>query len=190
MDNNNNNICFGISGSAVTAFYDYHRQTIRHVNCSYTISDTSKCRCPACQQFRDNFLRASLSHMLSRQKKEDDPCAANSHVNFRYLNFRYLNTPEKLQCMRNLTQLVRAKDEIISDLQKKVDSVLRADSVMVDESTHNDLLAIMSAQKDVGSGENFSSIFWQQQLKAAKLKKKNGMRWHPAMIRWCLYLHH
>ena len=180
-----NNICFGISGSAVTAFYDYHRQTIRHVNCSYTISDTSKRRCPACQQFRDNFLRASLSHMLSRQKKEDDPCAANSHV-----NFRYLNTPEKLQHMRNLAQLVRAKDKIISDLQKKVDSVLRADSVMVDESTHNDLLAIMSAQKDVGSGENFSSIFWQQQLKAAKLKKKNGMRWHPAMIRWCLYLHH
>ena len=145
------------------------------MNCSYTISDTSKRRCPACQQFRDNFLRASLSHMLSRQKKEDDPCAANSHVNFRYLNFRYLNTPEKLQCMRNLIQLVRAKDEIISDLQKKVDSVLRADSVMVDESTHNDLLAIISAQKDVGSGENFSSIFWQQQLKAAKLKKKE---WH------------
>ena len=72
--------------------------------------------------------------MLSRQKKEDDPCAANNHV-----NFRYLNTPEKLQHMRNLAQLVRAKDKIISDLQKTVDSVLRADSVMVDESTHNDL---------------------------------------------------
>lgn len=61
---------------------------------------------------------------------------------------------------------------------------------MVDPSTHNDLLAIMSAQKDTGSGDTFRSIFWQQQLKAAKLSKKNGMHWHPAMIRWCLYLHH
>ena len=48
----------------------------------------------------------------------------------------------------------------------------------------------MSAQKDIGAGENFSSVFWQQQLRAAKLENKNGMRWHPAIIRWCLYLHH
>ena len=36
----------------------------------------------------------------------------------------------------------------------------------------------MSAQKDVGSGENFSSIFWQQQLKAAKLRKE----WHALAL--------
>ena len=123
--------------------------------------------------------------MLSRQEKDVDPCATSSHV-----NFRYLNTPEKLQRMRNLAQLIRAKDKTISDLRKKIDSILKADSVIVDESTHNDLLAIMSAQKDISSEENFRSIFWQQQLKAAKLRNKKSMRWHPAMIRWCLYLHH
>ena len=123
--------------------------------------------------------------MISRQEKEVDPCTASSHV-----NFRYLNTPEKLQRMRNLAQVVHSKDKVIADLRKKVDSVMKAEGVMVDPSTHNDLLAIMSAQKDTGSGDTFRSIFWQQQLKAAKLSKKNGMRWHPAMIRWCLYLHH
>ena len=92
--------------------------------------------------------------------------------------------------MRNLAQLVRAKDKIISGQQKKIDSVLKVDSVIVDECTHNNLLTIMSAQKDVGAGENFSSVFWQQQLRAAKLENKNGMRWHPAIVRWCLYLHH
>ena len=123
--------------------------------------------------------------MINRQEKEVDPCAASSHV-----NFRYLNTPEKLQRMRNLAQVVHSKDKVIADLRKKVDSVMKAEGVMVDPSTHNDLLAIMSAQKDTGSGDTFRSIFWQHQLKAAKLSKKNGMRWHPAMIRWCLYLHH
>lgn len=33
-------------------------------------------------------------------------------------------------------------------------------------------------------------MFWQQQMKASLCKSKNGMRWHPAIIRWCLYLHH
>ena len=40
------------------------------------------------------------------------------------------------------------------------------------------------------NAENFESIFWNQQLKAATLKSTRQMRWHPAMIRWCLYLHH
>ena len=69
--------------------------------------------------------------------------------------------------MRNLAQLVRAKDKIISGQQKKIDSVLKVDSVIVDECTHNNLLTIMSAQKDVGAGENFSSVFWQQQFRVA-----------------------
>ena len=123
--------------------------------------------------------------MISRQEKEVDPCTASSHV-----NFRYLNTPEKLLRMKNLAQVVHAKGKVIADLRKKVNSLMKADSVIVDSSTHSDLLSIMNAQKDIGTEDTFSSVFWQQQLQAARLSKKNGMRWHPAMIRWCLYLHH
>ena len=58
--------------------------------------------------------------MLHRQENEVDTCAVSSHV-----NFQYLSSPEKLQRMRNLAQLVHAKDKIISDQQKKIDSVLK-----------------------------------------------------------------
>ena len=34
----------------------------------------------------------------------------------------------------------------------------------------------------------FSRLFWEQQFEAAKLKDAHTMRWHPLMIRWCLYL--
>ena len=34
------------------------------------------------------------------------------------------------------------------------------------------------------------SIFWQQQIKASLTKSKQGIWWHPAIIRWCLYLYH
>ena len=41
-----------------------------------------------------------------------------------------------------------------------------------------------------GSEETFLSIFWKQQLKAVKAQSSRGIRWHPAIIQWCLYLHH
>ena len=39
---------------------------------------------------------------------------------------------------------------------------------------------------------SFRDIFWKQQKKTAGRSdtEKKGMRWHPLMIRWCLYLRH
>ena len=34
----------------------------------------------------------------------------------------------------------------------------------------------------------FQRIFWQQQVLAASKKDARGMRWHPLMIKWCIYL--
>ena len=36
---------------------------------------------------------------------------------------------------------------------------------------------------------SFPRIFWEQQLKVASSRDKRGMRWHPVMIKWALYLH-
>ena len=37
--------------------------------------------------------------------------------------------------------------------------------------------------------DSFLCLFWQQQ-KETLAKNPKGMRWHPMMIRWCLYLRH
>ena len=36
----------------------------------------------------------------------------------------------------------------------------------------------------------FQHVFWQQQKKALSYRKKQNMRWHPTMLKWCLYLRH
>ena len=65
---------------------------------------------------------------------------------------------------------------------------------MLDGAMHSDLVSIMKrhspSNDDDVSDSKFKEIFWQQQLKAASLKDARSMRWHPAIIRWCLYLHH
>ena len=35
---------------------------------------------------------------------------------------------------------------------------------------------------------SFKRVFWEQQLAALKLKYKRQVRWHPAIIKWCLHL--
>ena len=42
------------------------------------------------------------------------------------------------------------------------------------------------------SEDSFQHIFWQQQKKslAKEGSSKKGNRWHPLIIKWCLYLKH
>ena len=89
---------------------------------------------------------------------------------------------------------IRLSKRKICDLQKHLDRLIQVNGVKVDEATHKGLASILMnhqhQQKQQNSPDSFTSIFWQQQLKAASLKNQRGMRWHPAIIRWCLYLHH
>lgn len=36
----------------------------------------------------------------------------------------------------------------------------------------------------------FQRLFWEQQAMASQTKDAKGMRWHPLIIRWCIYLQH
>ena len=60
------------------------------------------------------------------------------------------------------------------------------------ESLHNDLQKIVTdSSRQVEAAvpvDSFQKLFWEQQKKAALLKNSQSMRWHPLMIKWCIYL--
>ena len=146
----------------------------------------SSSRCSVCTIYRENVLRSALNRLL-KQSDENSVTETNSHV-----NFCFLTTPEKMDRLQNLSKLVRCKEKQIQDLRKRLSKVTTCCGVKVGEEVHKDLVSIMDLHEEQHStdNENFASIFWNQQLKAATLKDTRQMRWHPAMIRWCLYLHH
>ncbi len=37
---------------------------------------------------------------------------------------------------------------------------------------------------------SFQRIFWEEQKKAVQCKDPRQVRWHPLIIKWCLYLRH
>ena len=82
----------------------------------------------------------------------------------------------------------------LARLSAKLQACIVEKGVVVNEHMHNDLEHIMSqSSSHIYSTfpENFfQRIFWEQQQKAATLHTARSMRWHPLMIKWCLYLQH
>jgi len=183
------NLFVFIIGDHVVAYYDAYQRTIRHIRCVWKVPPLSPSRrCTYCRNFRDNVLRSGLSRLL-KQTEEDRQrkCDADSHT-----TYKNLSTPEKHLRMHNVHSAYCLSKRKVSELQSNLSKTIQQYSVNVDSATHSGLLTIANAQQntEVSSGETFSSIFWDQQLKATSVKGAKGMRWHPAVIRWCLYLHH
>ena len=158
--------------------------TIRHSRCELLLENScSSTRCPKCEAHRK-----SLHAMLSRKKKESssDQAKPSSHS-----NFRYLATPVKVNRLAQTHTLLRQKTQYIERLKLKIEKL---QGVTMDSSTHDDLQAIVKENTTLihekYPPDTFQRLFWDQQEQAARVKDARSMRWHPLMVKWCLYLRH
>ena len=66
------------------------------------------------------------------------------------------------------------------------------EGTLIDTNFQQDLLTIMEENQDVVEKaypeESFARLFWEEQLKVAKVGDARQRRWHPLMIKWCLNL--
>ncbi len=71
---------------------------------------------------------------------------------------------------------------------------MEAEGVVLSSEESDDFRQIMSEHDDDVSSSfepgSFQSIFWEQQKRSIALSSSKGMRWHPLMIKFCLYLRH
>ena len=67
-------------------------------------------------------------------------------------------------------------------------------AILIDGDTDADMRTVMAEEKGqlfkrFPEG-TFQHLFWEEQKKAAAKKNMCGVRWHPLMIKFCLYLRH
>ena len=136
--------------------------------------------------------RSTLHAFVSRQKKRSPALFhPGSHI-----NDRYLSTPERKRRLTSIRHRNKALQLKIERLKVKMEAVIEDQGVILDEATSTDLQQIMmEEEKQLGESlaqDSFKSIFWQQQKNAfgRKGNRCKGNRWHPLMIRFCLYLRH
>lgn len=124
------------------------------------------------------------SRMRSKSSNRTDP---HSHT-----PYRALSTEEMKMRMKNLhaefSRIVKQRNR----LRKKLDARIEKSGINVSEKLCDDLRTIMENEGSKAMENEdttyFQKVFWQQQLLASSKTKACGMRWHPYMIKWCLYL--
>ena len=169
------------TGSKVIATVD--GTTIRHSKCAHLISDSDRKRCEACEQHR-----RTLHSMLARKENHcasTDKTAPSSHV-----NHRYLSSPEKADKIQRLHKLQRYTKQQLDCISARLSQNIQHNGLEVEDDVHADLVAIVQENSNSDDTTPFKKLFWEQQRKAASLNNTRSMRWHPLMIKWCLYLRH
>lgn len=158
--------------------------SIRHVACELLIPVSDKCvRCQQCMKYRGS-LRVQQSRFLSRSSDRTDPHSCTP--------YGVLSTEEMQSRMSKLhtelRRIVKQRDRVKARLSR----VVEKNGITVDEEVSGDLKWIMESEGRKATEKegctHFQRVFWEQQVLAASKKDSRGMRWHPLMIKWCIYL--
>ena len=183
-------ICYEFcAGTSTVAVLDSTRTghvSIYHSKCDILIKPGDCKRCESCKAYRK-----TLSAMLSRhsRRQNDDRTNPSSHTTF--ANLQPAEKDERLKRLRDENKKAKL---YINRLKKKIDAATAKDGVELDIEMSNDLEAIMTTKmQQIHSAYpegSFLRLFWDQQQTALSLKDSRSMKWHPLVIKWCLYLRH
>ena len=108
---------------------------------------------------------------------------------------RFQAAPELVERLRHLKHRNSVLSKYTNRLQEKISRIVEVESVGIDEETDEFIRDVTESPEccshiNALSATSFQKVFWSQQVEAAKKKKASSMRWHPLMIRWCLFLRH
>ena len=182
-----------LTGKLVVAYEDRKTlefPTIRHTECELLLCDSnSGNRCSACVKYRKTLRSLCSRHRKKSKLDLSRMTSVNSHV-----NYRYMRTPEKEQRLRELHGQHRNTAKQLQRVQHRLSVAIQEEGISVDEHMHGDLRQIMEECADKVTSEHpvgsLARVFWEQQLKAASCSNQCQMRWHPLIVKWCLYLRH
>jgi len=80
----------------------------------------------------------------------------------------------------------------IDHLKTKLGQAVQSEGVVLNDSDHEEMKSILNSEhlgiKKKYPPSSFERPFWEQQLKASNCKDPRQMRWHPTIIKWCLYI--
>lgn len=158
--------------------------TIRHCMCELLLPP-GLTRCSKCESHRK-----SLFVMLKRHTSSSATAAhPSSHT-----NYRYMTSPLLRERCGNLHKNCVATQRTVEHLKREIERLSTEHGLVVSEDLNTDLKAIMtenfSAISKQFEDNTFQQMFWKQHAQTSSRKDARGFRWHPAMIKWCLYLRH
>jgi hypothetical protein len=173
--------------------------TVTTSNVSFITSQ--KCQLIALEAFKGNRCHACIALRKRLLMKQLRAKKKSSHTDFTRSKRRnsYLSSPLKRDKLKQLARkrigLLRQVSSLRCKLalyEKKSQDLIEAEGIRL---TDNDCDVMLELARECKATvvsdfqpESFQQIFLEQQIKYNTLKTKASMRWHPAIIRWCLFV--
>jgi len=178
-----------VAGSGYSGYREGHYigSTIRSVKCNLIIRQRGT-RCEHCQVYRRTLLKT-----LARRKNAPQVATPRKNWLKSKTSNNNLTKSQSLQKIKQLKTYSQSLEEEVSRLRREIKQTIRQDGVALSESECADMTSLMDANecevnKSYPDENCYQRLFWEQQRKRASLKDSRSMRWHPAIIKWCLYL--
>ena len=106
--------------------------------------------------------------------------------------YKALSSEEMQVRMKNLHDQLRNIQKKHDRVKVQLAALVEKQGISVDGHLNTDLKTILEQEgrqaMERGDCTPFQRLFWQQQMQAASKKDARGIRWHPLMVRWCIYL--
>ena len=171
------------SGANYKGYRDgYLDSTIRSAKCSGLSTGE---RCLSCQTYR-----RTLRKLLQRkQTSEVVATPTKNWLSSKTPNCKLTHSQKfhKLKQMRTYVSDLERENE---RLKKEIQRLIKKDGVSLSAEDSADLLNVMNSSdiEEVYLDENaYQRLFWKEQLKYNDMADKRGMRWHPMIIKWCIF---
>lgn len=131
-------------------------------------------KCTECQK-KEIKLRSQLNQ---KRKNLDTPAQPKAPLKF--------TSPDRLaitvKCQREENKKLKFENE---HLTKKLQASLAKSSLPVDRGLNDDLVDIFQGIPEEKVPE-FMRLFWREQQKYIRTENKSQLRYHPAIIKYCL----
>ena len=169
----------------ITAGYfdDIGYMTIRSSSCALLIKN------PRCQNCC--LHRKTLNKCLSRKMTKIDTPRKN-WIGSTNGNSR-MTSSQKIEKLRQLRTFASSLKSEVERLKKKVKQSFETECISLTAADSLDLKNMMDVtEKEILEAfpekDSIQRLFWAQQKKYLKLVNKRNMKWHPMIIKWCLFM--
>ena len=135
--------------------------------------------------------RGSLRRIYNRWSKQKENSPPPDPTTSR-VNVRYLSTPDRKKRYSKLRSEYRAQSKEVIRLKERIAKAIEVNKIQLASQANSDFLHIMKDMTQTVHSQcpegSFKRIFWDQQMQANTVRNTRQMRWHPAIIKWCLHL--
>jgi hypothetical protein len=165
----------------------YIKSTIRSTKCDFFVRKNGG-RCVNCQTYR-----RTLRKTLHRRSGTPKVCTSQKDWTKCKTSNKNLTENQKLHKIKQFKDYSQQLELENAQLRREITKKNKTEGVRLSEGENKDLSELVQScenemEKNHPDESSYQRLFWEQQLKCSKLKDKHGMRWHPSIIKWCIYL--